>query len=641
MLIEKKENFLDEKEVKFPYNFGFKEIILFVKELESLLQKNGMIKDRKYLLTVTKNVFYPNDAIQSVIDLAKRGKYPQFGATPLKIDAISLLKVLCEIGLIINKSDKGNFSENSKDYLKFENSENFEKLAQIFIEKKESLFKQKKTVTDILKQQRFTSLKNMTIGSKSKINFNRSFDVSLLKKTTSDKKIPVKKELQNALSLKRKFKVVNQGALKKEDSLLTLKDVKNSPKTTNGEEEEIPEIEITLINDVHKDEDNVEVIHTSQQTDTDEFSNRSSYNESGSFKTSSLTSESKSIEDGSILHLDVNEINDKIYSFIQKKDFENLTKYIDQMDPKWRHPVEYKTFLHAAVISGSLQTVEILIKKGVDINECDKIQRTPLMYASSLGLREISVYLLGNGAKIHQKDSYGFSPLLLALKGHFFDLCSDLILFGADINMKRDNGMTALIEAIQASDLEMVNYILSLKNVKMNLKDQNGKSALLKSFESASLNIVIKILTNSGVDLTMIDEQGRGLFHYIAKNNRTDVLEYFLTCEIKELSKYSKMLLLQDYKKKVTPLHLAVHLLNSDLVKDMILLLDQLQLNYNIKDSENHTPYDIIFHYIEKEFMNLKSINPSLQGDKILEKIDRELLQIEEYLFPSSSFESK
>lgn len=656
VLLERKDNFLDEDDIKFPYNFGQREIILIVKEIKAIMEKNGLIKDRKYLLKTTTNVFYANDIIQSTLDVLRKGKYPQFGSSALKIDVITFLKLLCEIGFVINKQDKGHITENAKDYLKFAKPEDYESLSKIFMEKKESLFKPKKEVIipTLLKQTKYNSLKQLTQINQ-KVSLHRSFDIGILKKPSSDKKIPVKKELQIALSNKRKSKIVNNSTLKKEDSAFMnhLKDVlKVSPSTSNEytEDQDIPDIEITLIDDQNSEDTQVEVIHTNNSETFDDLStSKSSYNDSSSLNTNLGSSmneklnDPQSMENDSILKtIDSNDINDKIYTFVLKKDMENFKKLVDQIDAKWRHPVEYKTFLHAAVLSGSLSMTELLISKGVDVNECDKISRTPLMYASSLGLREISIFLLGNGAKVTLKDSYGFSPLLLALKGHFFDLCSDLILFGADINMKRDNGMTPLIEAVQASDSEMANYILSLKNVKMNLKDQNGKSALLKSFENGSLNIIIKLLTNSGVDTSSVDDHGRNMFHYLAKNNRVDVLEYLSTLEVSDLNtKYSKLMILPDYKKKSTPLHLAVNMLNSDLVKDMILLFDLLQINSNIKDSENYTPYDLIFNKIEKEYMNLKGINPSLQGDKILEKIERELLQIEEILYPSSQFELK
>ena len=71
--------------------------------------------------------------------------------------------------------------------------------------------------------------------------------------------------------------------------------------------------------------------------------------------------------------------------------------------------------LHAAAASGSLETVQLLLEMGVDINVHTCCQLTPLHMAAASSQPEVVEYLLKHGACVDAIDRFGNTPLLATL----------------------------------------------------------------------------------------------------------------------------------------------------------------------------------------------------------------------------------
>ncbi len=75
--------------------------------------------------------------------------------------------------------------------------------------------------------------------------------------------------------------------------------------------------------------------------------------------------------------------------------------------------------LTQAVKEKDLETIELLIKKGVDVNSKDKSGYTPLHWAARWGYTEVAQALITAGADVKAKDDMLKTPLDLAEKsGH-------------------------------------------------------------------------------------------------------------------------------------------------------------------------------------------------------------------------------
>lgn len=118
--------------------------------------------------------------------------------------------------------------------------------------------------------------------------------------------------------------------------------------------------------------------------------------------------------------------------------------------------------LTAAARGGQSAVLELLIDKGVDVNEKDSYGRTALMAAASAGQTEAVRTLLDRGAKIDAMDSAGNAALHHAvwLRGHV-DTARALLERGADVNARpHPGGRTILMEAAESGNLELVKLLV-------------------------------------------------------------------------------------------------------------------------------------------------------------------------------------
>jgi ankyrin repeat protein len=82
-----------------------------------------------------------------------------------------------------------------------------------------------------------------------------------------------------------------------------------------------------------------------------------------------------------------------------------------------------------------IDIVDLLIKKGVDVNKFDYYGWTALMKASHFGKKDIVYLLLQNGAEINIKNKHGDTALTFASKEGYDDIAELLIKNGADISV--------------------------------------------------------------------------------------------------------------------------------------------------------------------------------------------------------------
>jgi ankyrin repeat protein len=87
--------------------------------------------------------------------------------------------------------------------------------------------------------------------------------------------------------------------------------------------------------------------------------------------------------------------------------------FVDLSDPNQKG-MTGDTLLHAAVIRGSLEDVDVLLSAGVQVNETGDLGNTPLHHAASRGNAAIARKLLECGANKHIKNEFGQTALDLA-----------------------------------------------------------------------------------------------------------------------------------------------------------------------------------------------------------------------------------
>lgn len=134
-----------------------------------------------------------------------------------------------------------------------------------------------------------------------------------------------------------------------------------------------------------------------------------------------------------------------------KGDSDNSTKNSDGKDRvrRWLkltygHNECGTTALSEAAISGHIGTVQLLLDKNANLEHETTGGETPLLLATSRGLRNVVRLLLDRGADIEHESRAGMTPLILAARLRRICTVRLLLNRGADLNHRCHDGRTAL-----------------------------------------------------------------------------------------------------------------------------------------------------------------------------------------------------
>ncbi|HYM59360.1 MAG TPA: ankyrin repeat domain-containing protein [Thermoanaerobaculia bacterium] len=121
------------------------------------------------------------------------------------------------------------------------------------------------------------------------------------------------------------------------------------------------------------------------------------------------------------------------------------------------------TLLHMASFGGNVPAVELLIKRGADVNDRakSKFRNTPLQTALLCGQLGTARVLLDHGADPLVRQSKGATPMHEAALLGRIDLLQLLVDHGAELSSVSDNGRTPLAEAIRGKHPEAAEWLRS------------------------------------------------------------------------------------------------------------------------------------------------------------------------------------
>lgn len=125
--------------------------------------------------------------------------------------------------------------------------------------------------------------------------------------------------------------------------------------------------------------------------------------------------------------------------------------------------------LMIAAYKGNMAAIDILLKKGVAINQPDW---TPLHYAAAGGKNEIVQMFLDRGADINARSPNLTTPLMIAAYEGFDATVKLLIERGADVTLKNDVGLHAADYAKRLDRRDIIDYItVNLKKAELQLAE--------------------------------------------------------------------------------------------------------------------------------------------------------------------------
>uniref|UniRef100_A0A8W8IH98 Novel STAND NTPase 3 domain-containing protein n=1 Tax=Magallana gigas TaxID=29159 RepID=A0A8W8IH98_MAGGI len=164
-----------------------------------------------------------------------------------------------------------------------------------------------------------------------------------------------------------------------------------------------------------------------------------------------------------------------------------------------------------------LSTIDLLVKKGADINLSCNYGNTALNISCCNGQDSIAQFLLDHGADINLGDIEGYSPLHNAAQNGHDSTVKLLLKNGADFNSYNKYGFNPLYKAIQKGHYRVVKVLLN----------HGADINLCSKYGDTPLNIAASNNHCSTVQLLL--DQG-------ANRYKKDMIELYKYCLIEELT---------------------------------------------------------------------------------------------------------
>jgi len=158
-----------------------------------------------------------------------------------------------------------------------------------------------------------------------------------------------------------------------------------------------------------------------------------------------------------------------------------------------------RTPLHTAALSGSKETVELLLKAGAHINRCDGCGSTPLMDAVRAdSVETVDLMLSWKELDKETVDKVGRNPVHVGAEAGSIQALQSLTKAGFSLESLTSSGQTALHSAAREGQLDTVRWLLSA-GLELNVLDENGRSPLFLAVSGQHVQTT-KLLLEAGAE---------------------------------------------------------------------------------------------------------------------------------------------
>ena len=175
-----------------------------------------------------------------------------------------------------------------------------------------------------------------------------------------------------------------------------------------------------------------------------------------------------------------------------------------------------------------------LVNQSTTLNIDGTVDYTPLMFAAQIGNLEITKLLIESGANVNAINSNGVNAFWLAANKNNNEVAIYLAQKGSNINTrnKSNDDETALFQASAFGNEQLVDFLLSQKNIDLNAlaKDTKGDgvNALFMSILKNNFSIAHKLI-NAGINVNCANAQGLTPIMLAASRNRMDLYDAIMT----------------------------------------------------------------------------------------------------------------
>ncbi|XP_049821633.1 poly [ADP-ribose] polymerase tankyrase isoform X3 [Aethina tumida] len=294
----------------------------------------------------------------------------------------------------------------------------------------------------------------------------------------------------------------------------------------------------------------------------------------------------------------------------RQADTSKIKKYLTADIINFKHPYTGDTALHMAVNSlypKRKQILELLIRKGVNLNEKNKDFLTALHLATDNSHYDLMDVLLRHGAKVNALDGLGQTALHRCARDDNTQAARILLSYNVDVSIVSLQGYTAaqvasenvakmlqdpptvsadvecqILEAAKSGDLEQVQRLLVAYPHIVNCRDLDGRHSTPLHFASGYNRVaVVEYLLQQGADVHAKDKGGLVPLHNACSYGHYEVTEL--------LVKHGASVNVADLW-KFTPLHEAAAKGKYEIVK----LLLKHGADQTKKNRDGATPLDLV-----------------------------------------------
>lgn len=241
------------------------------------------------------------------------------------------------------------------------------------------------------------------------------------------------------------------------------------------------------------------------------------------------------------------------------------------------------TALVMACNSGRIDNARILLERGANVNNTNRIGRTPL-FSTRLNCVDL---LLKHGANPNIQDTYGCTALHQEANHKIVDL---LLQGGANANARNNRGETPLCRCFLDSRI-LLSLVSNGANV--NAKDSAGCPVLHRVVLECSNNAaLLEALLERNVDLNAVDETGSTVLHSVIKQMGRVVVEESQLEWCRRLLQAGADQSIRDHEGNI-PLHIACAAPSTDKMrchKFIRFLVETHPYVVSIRDREGFLP---------------------------------------------------
>lgn len=196
--------------------------------------------------------------------------------------------------------------------------------------------------------------------------------------------------------------------------------------------------------------------------------------------------------------------------------------------------------IHLAAENGHIKMLEVMIKKGVDVNLMEDVPAqsgaTPLHEACANGYHEAVKLLMAAGADDTMKNSKGETPAHCAVadKRHGSGLTQEkrikVLKELKHLDIPRDDGKTPLmlVQLLNLTATKEMFPVFVESGVDINRTDNRGMTALMYNADNFCYKDTIKLMIQAGADINITDNAGNNALYYSLQSGDAGVARYLI-----------------------------------------------------------------------------------------------------------------